>query len=231
MSAQDGPPIWSHTFSMAKQVLKEVKDGSPKEPFEMPTALVFVLGMFWRAVRLYEATLRLLESHLPEEGAILARSLFEESLRLRQLADDKENRGSPILGWANHSISEQVGLIRDAESLGLEPNAQLILTVLEQNRTKLRSYARRNGISKLVTFLSVKDAAKRYGRKDDYWTYAWSHESVHGSDSAWSFSRRRLAPSVVGLFAKNADPQFLIGFAAFAAVSLADAAEAAASLI
>ena len=48
--------------------------------------------------------------------------------------------------------------------------------------------------------------AQRFGRRDDLWTHAWSHQSVHGSDVAWLFARHKLASGVVGLFAKTGDP-------------------------
>ena len=71
--------------SLADDLLSRLKACTPKTEFEIPTAHVYIVGMFWRAVRLYDGTLVLLKSELPEESALLARSLFEESLRLRQL--------------------------------------------------------------------------------------------------------------------------------------------------
>jgi hypothetical protein len=181
------------------------------------TARVYILGMFWRAVRLYEGTLLLL-------------ALFEESLRLRQLSADGSNRDALILGWANTSIDQKIGLMKVAESVGLETDARQILAILDEERTKLQGYAQRHGVAKFPRFLSVKDAAIRFGRKDDYWTYEWSHESVHGSDVAWLFGRRKVAADTVALFAKTDDPPLLASFAAFAAVSFTDAVDAASSI-
>jgi hypothetical protein len=69
--------------------------------------------MFWRAVRLYDGVLCLVKAHLPEEAAILARSLFEVSLDLRQLEAEPEHREALVYGWINTSLNEQMGLLQN----------------------------------------------------------------------------------------------------------------------
>lgn len=224
----DGLPKWPEVLARGKQLLALVRDAAPKEPLEMPTAHIYILGTYWRGIRLYEAVLTLLQAQLPEEAAIVARSAFVDSLRLRELADDPENRDARLLGWANESINEKVGLIKEAMSLGLETEGDSLLSTFEEERSQLQAYAKRHGISKFRTFLPPREAALRFGRKDDYWTYAWSHEAVHGSDAGWMFSRRKVSAGSVGLFGKTSDPEILVGFAAFAAASVVDAAFASA---
>jgi hypothetical protein len=230
MPSTDNPASWNDVLSNAKQLSSAVKDNVPKHALEIPTAHAFILGMFWRTVRLYDGTLLLPEAQFPEEAAILARSLFEESLRLRQLGADKANRDALILGWANTSINEKIGLIKVAESVGLEPDSQPLLAALDEERSKLQGYAQRHRVVKFIPFLSVKDAALRFGRMEDYWTYSWSNESVHGSDAAWLFGRRKIATDTIGLFAKTNNPGLCASIAAFAAVSLIDAASAVSSI-
>jgi len=230
MPQPDRCPGWSEVLPRAKQLLVTVRDAAPKQPLEISIAHFYILGMYWRTVRLYEAVLLLLEAQLPEEAAIIARSLFEDSLRLRQLACESDTRDACVVGWAEKSISEKVGLVKEAVSLGLEPDAQRALVALDAERSKLQGYARRHGVARRRPFLSVRSAALSFGRKDDYWTYCWSHEAVHGSDACWIFARRKVTPDTVGLFGKTADPEVLIRLAAFAAVSVADATESASSI-
>jgi hypothetical protein len=230
MSTSEKVVTWPDVLALAKELLQEIRDRTPKQAVEVQTAHALILGMFWRAVRLYQGILLLLEAHLPEEAAILARSLFEESLRLCQLASDERNRNTLILCWANASIGEKIGLIKTAESLSLESDVRPVLVALEDERSKLQGYAQRHGVTRLIPFLSTKDAALRFGRRDDYWTYQWSHESVHGSDAAWLFARHKVSTDTVALFDKTDDPRLLVIVAVFAAISLAEAAHSASTI-
>ena len=221
---------WSQVLPLMRQLQSLAESAAPKGPFDTKPIDAFILGMFWRCVRLHRAATALLETSLPEECTIIARSLFEESLHLQELADTPADRDALILKWAKKSIHEKRGLIKDAQSLGLEVDPQPIFRALDDQQRDLDEYLRRHPVGKLRPFLSVRAAAVRYGRKDCYWTYAWSHEAVHGSDAAWLFARRRVASDTVALFARTDDPALLIGFAAFAARSLAEAVQAVCSI-
>src|SRR5436190_14065033 len=102
-------PPWQLVERECERLLAALRASATSEPQEIPTHHVYVLGMYWRCVRLFDATLLLLKAELPEEAAIVARSLFEESLRLQQLAADEADRDALILGWANGSIGERLG--------------------------------------------------------------------------------------------------------------------------
>jgi Family of unknown function (DUF5677) len=219
--------LWVPVLAHADRLLQLVNESSPKGEFEIPTAYIHIAGMFWRARRLYDGVLLLLKGELPEEAAFLARSLFETSLRLQQLADEAANRNALILGWANRSIDEQRGLLEVGRACGHDTDIGSALASLEEQRQKLHDYGARHGVTGFQAFRSVKDGAFRFGRKDDYWTYEWAHESVHGTDAAWMFARRKSSENTAGLYAKTNDPTLLSGFALFAARSMANASEAA----
>jgi hypothetical protein len=82
--------LWHRIEPLADQLLGLVRSTASTAPVEIPTHLGFVLSMFWRCLRLYDGILVLLKSELPEESAFLARSLFEDSLRLKQLQEKPE---------------------------------------------------------------------------------------------------------------------------------------------
>lgn len=182
-----------------------------------------VLGMFWRSRRLLRGVIALLESGLPEEALIIGRSLFEDSLRLRQLAEEPENRGALTMGWVIASLEKKKGLIRAAHKAGLEMSPETVLDALQSEQVELQKYCSQ-GIGRPKTFLPPKEAAMRYGRTDDYWTYELSHQMVHGGDAAWLFSRRKVAGDRVGVFAGTHNPAVVVGVARYAAGSLVEAA-------
>lgn len=223
--------LWQTIEPHADRLLAVVQQTVPKKPSEIRTHYVFILGMFWRSVRLYRGILILLKAQLPEEGALLARSLFEESLRLRQLADEPANRDALVLGWANDSITERVNLFRTAKAMELDNDIEASLASLEEKRRELDSYRGRHGVGRFLPFLSEKDVAILYGRNDDYWTYALAHEFVHGSDVAWMYGRQNIAPDTVGLFGQTDNPEFRAGITHFAAASLTEAAVATFSIL
>jgi hypothetical protein len=179
-----------------------------------------VASMYWRARRLYEAVLILLKAHLPEEAAIIARSLFEAAMRLMQLAADAHDREALIIGWAGGSIDQREGLFRTAKSLGLDEHIDELLNHFAEERKALQKYA--DG-RRWKSFDSVAVSARRYCRPDDFWTYELAHESVHGSDAATLFSTRADG-NARRLHGKVNDPSLLGAFAHFAARAVADAA-------
>ena len=121
---------------------------------------------------------------------------------------------------------EKAGLLRVAKEVGLDEDVDEALAALDEERRHLEQYCRRQGVVGLISFRSVKDAAIRYDRKEDYWMYEWSHESVHGTDAAWMFARKRIASDSVGLHAKTNDPMLRASWAGFAARSITAATQA-----
>lgn len=220
-------PIWPRAAALAEALLKAVTDSAPTGELELPTARSHILGMFWRTRRLYEATLVLLKAEMPEEAAFIARSLFEESLKLRQMAAEPADRDRLILGWVNRSLDEKVGLLKVAKEMGLDNDIEAGLERLRAERESLQGYCRRHGIVGLASFRSTKDAAVRYGRRENYWMYEWAHDSVHGTEIAWMFARRKVSADTVLFHAKTNDERLRAAWIAFAANSITDATLAA----
>lgn len=222
--------VWPAVDVQAKRLLQMARASVPRAEVEVPTHQAYILGMFWRCVRLFDGAFLLLKAELPEEAAILARSLFEESLRLQQLAADPHDQDALVLGWANESITQKIGLLQTARSIGLDDNIESELAELAQQRNQLQAYQARRGVKQLRRFASERAAALRFSRADDFWIYEWSHESVHGSDAVWIFARRPTATGAAALHAKTNDPAIQGGFAEFAAGSLTEAVKAASAI-
>jgi hypothetical protein len=218
-----GSSLWHDIEQQADRLLALVQSTAYAEPREMPQHYGLILGMFWRCLRLYDAALLLIKGELPEEAAFLARSLFEESLWLQQLNEDAAGRTALILWWANRSIREKRNLMKVARSIGLDNDIDGTLASLDKSQRKLDDYAARHGVTRLRAPRSPRDGAVRYGRRDDFWTYQWSHESVHGSEVAYMFSRRKIAEGTAGFHAKTGDPEIRATMAEFAARSITDA--------
>jgi predicted O-methyltransferase YrrM len=91
-ASQTNEHLWPAVYAEAIALLQLVQEITPKNEIEIRTAHGYILGMFWRSRRLFEGAIILLAAELPEESAFLARSLFEESLHLKQIADEREHR-------------------------------------------------------------------------------------------------------------------------------------------
>ena len=206
----------------AENVHNIIRERTPKV-FDIRPVDQHMIGMFWRAVRLYDGVLILLKNQLPEEAAILARSLFEDSLHLQQLDAEPREKDALIFGWINRSLTEQMGLLHHCEPSESVDNG---LTYLQGREKENRKAATAVGVTKFRDFIETKVAAKRLGRGDDILLYEWSHESVHGSEAGWMFSKRMVTEPVVGFFAKNGDAGILSHVARFAARSIVESAKA-----
>lgn len=223
-------PPWQLVEAECEALLTSLRGTASTSAHEMPSHYAHILGMYWRCVRLFDAALQLLKAELPEEAAIIARSLFEDSLRLQQVAADDVDRDALVLGWANDSISERFGLLQVAKSLGLDDDISVAEGKLNDQRRVLQAFQLRRGVKKLKRFAAERQASVRFGRADDFWAYSLSHELVHGSDVAWLFARRSQGTDVGGLHAKTSDPGIRAAFAEFAAGSVTAAAKAAAAI-
>jgi hypothetical protein len=211
----------------AENILNVIRERTPKL-FDIRPVDQHMVGMFWRAVRLYDGVLILLKNQLPEEAAILGRSLFEVSLHLQQLDAEPRQKDALIFGWVNTSITEQIGLLRNCEP---SESVDSGLAYLQQREKDNRTTATATGVTRFRSFSDPKVAARRFGREDDILLYEWSHESVHGTEAGWMFSRRLLAQPVVGFFAKNGDAGILSHVTRFAARSIVESAKAAFRMI
>ena len=210
----------------ADDLLLLVDRSVPEEAVEVPVIHGYIAGMFWRARRLYEGVLLLVRAHLPEESAILARSLFDDSMRLQQLEAEPAHRTALVLRWAKDSIAEERGLLMSAVQCGLDTDVSPMLTRLDERLREIGVYAKRHNVKKARAFQQVKDAAFRFGRKEDYWTYEWAHEAVHGTDIVWMHARVAPTEGSAMFHGKTSDPGTLATSMQFAARSMADAASA-----
>jgi Family of unknown function (DUF5677) len=214
----DGASVWPTVSEHADRLLQLLKEGV----FEGSARDAAVASMYWRTRRLYEAALILLKAQLPEEASIIARSLFEAAMRLMQLAADPADRDVLIIGWVGDSIQQREGLFRTAKSVGLASDIDEHLERFSEERRRLQAYAAGRPWKR---FHTPGEAARRFNRADDFWSYELAHESVHGSDAASLFSTRARG-NERRMHARVSEPSVLGAFAHFAARAMADAATA-----
>jgi hypothetical protein len=214
---------WGVVLQNAEAIEKQVREHTPSLPSVTPVQSHIVM-MFWRAVRLYNGVLCLIKAELPEEAAILARSLFEVSLHLRQLEAEPKNRDALVYRWINDSITEQLGLLKNCVQNEAVAEGN---TNLEKRRQQTAKDFSGLGITKPLPFLDTKVSAKRFGWSEDkILFYEWSHESVHGTEAVWMFAKIGMDDGTVGLFGKTANPRALAYITHFAGKSMAQAAKA-----
>lgn len=217
---------WPTVLAKAQRVNQLLRKMRPASPVELPTAHFYVLGMFWRSVRLFDGILLLVKAELPEEAAILCRSLFEDGLRLEQLAREPRLREARIVWWANAAVYDRRELLGEMHRLGLDNDIGAELVALDEKLKDVQGYATRHGVVRFEKFLETKAAAKKLGRdRDDVWFYELANKLVHGSDVAWLFAQT-VSEGVARLHAKTANPKVRAGVVGFAVTSITKAAEA-----
>jgi len=215
--------LWTEVLPHAEELLQLVRESAPKEVFDVSHPNVHIVGMFWRALRLYDGALILLKGELPEEAAILARSLFETSMRLQQLQGEPHHRTALILRALNSSLVHQLGVLELMKECALDIDIEGKVTMIKEQSKQIRKSVSERGLTRSKPFLDIKDAAFKFDRKDDYFTFEWTHESVHGTDAGWMFAKKRATADWVGFCGKTNEPMLLSGLAHFAARSMSDA--------
>lgn len=207
-------------LDLLDRIHKAAAEIAPTAPIEVRIHDGLVMGMFWRARSLFEGTKILLEHDLADEAMILARSIFEESMRIGQIRLEGVERAAMAMWWMNRSLRDRIGLMKEAQRVGFEEDASGTIRSLEIQKEKLQGYMARNGITRLKKPLSEKEASHRLDRAKDYWSFQYAHEFVHGSDTAYLYRRQKLENDIYGMFAKNGDIGIALGVAQFAGKAL-----------
>jgi hypothetical protein len=221
---------WAEVLPLAEKILRLVDDNAPQGELNVsPGFYSHMLIMFVRAHRLYEGVLVLLKAELPEGSMFLARSLFEDSLCLQQLAAEPKNRDALILNFVNSSIDEYKSLMNAGITTGLDTDITTVLAELKKQRRDVQKVMKLHHVTKLKDFLSPLAGARKFGREDDYWLYKYSHQTVHGSDAAWIYARIQYAQHT-GFHAHTPHPVLRSICAHFSARSMSNAYSAAASI-
>jgi Family of unknown function (DUF5677) len=221
---------WAVVLPLAEKILELVDDNAPKGELNIsPGFHSHMLRMFVRAHRLYEGVIVLLKAELPEESMFLARSLFEDSLCLQQLAAEPKNRDALILCSVNSSIDEYKSLMNAGITTGLDTDITTALAELNKQQRDVQKAMRVHHVTKLKEFLSPLAGARKFSREDDYWLYKYSHQTVHGSDAAWIYARIQFAQHT-GFHAHTPHPVLRSICAHFSARSMSNAYSAASSI-
>ncbi|GJL55068.1 MAG: hypothetical protein NPIRA02_22000 [Nitrospirales bacterium] len=211
---------FKETIEFLESVKNAVTSYVPKGYCETNPTDTLVLLKFSRALGLFEGITLLLKNKISEEGMILARSLYIESLHLLELAASKDQKAAKLLGWENQSISTDRKLILEASNLGLEKNVRETLEMLENRREKLQRFARDIGIQRLGTFSSEKDASVRFRNLNSYWTYLLSHQMVYGTTGAHAYRVKKSDENTFLIHFHNDDPQIIGEIGGFSAESV-----------
>lgn len=215
------------TFAILDELRQAFTSMTTQSPLPVASVLATTVGRLWRCWRLFEAVVLLLRDNLPEEAAIVSRSLFEESLRLREMGEKVESRpGLALRLWAN-ALAEKQELNLKLRRIDDEANERLDKQFRNEER-QLQITQANCGVKKIPNFLSTDAAATRY-RREDYWFYLVSHKYVHGSELSLIHQTRGKIEggSDINFYARTSDLQFIILLATFSSLSLVQAAEGA----
>ena len=200
----------------------------PAEGISVTPPDAIAVGMYWRCMSLFRGIVLLLNNNLPEEALMLWRSLFTDSLRMRELeAAGKQDRMAIELGHYASSLERTKERVQQAKRLGVAKDTTSELAHIEKQKRNVEIYRKQVGIEKLKRFSSEENLIKKLKLNVDLWTFLYAHGLVHGEDIAQAHRRRKLQPSAYAFFSHTPDPTFLAGVGLAAAQSILDAHEAA----
>jgi len=178
-----------------------------------------IIAMYGRGRSLFEGVCVLIEHDLAEEAMILARSLFETSLRLERLAAAPAKRVGLMLGWMHDSTTRMIGLARAASKVDVELNLLETVQGLDERRRSIRDSATAAGIGKFPKFGDELALSKRFGRLEDHFSFLIGHEMTHGSQFAQSV-RTQSEGEVLAIYHKQQVARVSRAVVEFAARSL-----------
>ena len=174
-------------LDLLSRVREDLERASPKGDLEVKVLDYSIMLMYSRSRSLFEGIHVLIREHLAEEAIALARSLFEESLRLMHLAREGDLRWRYVVGWIRESIGHKRSLVGDATSEEGRLKASERLRQLDEEEVQLRKAMKRLGVVTEKRFTSIENLATIHGRLEDLWPYEVGHRMIHGSQIALAY--------------------------------------------
>jgi hypothetical protein len=218
--------VWEGVRDLLERI-EERMDATVPAEISVTPADATALGMYSRCMSLFRSIGLLLSNNQPEEALMLWRSLFTESLRMRELAAvGKEDRIAIELGHYAYSLERTKKRFQQAKKLGVTDDITSELAHIEDQKRAMENYRQRFGIEKLKRFSSEENLIKKLNLNVDLWAYQYSHAFVHGEDIAQTFRRRKIQNYVLAFFSHNPDPGLLAAVGLTAAQSAIDTHEA-----
>jgi len=205
-----------------------MRSAFPAEGISVTPADAVALGIYSRSMSLFRSIILLLSNNQPEEALMLWRSLFTESLRMRELAaEGRKDRIAIELGHYAYSLEQTKQRLQQAKRLGVTDDITSELAHIENQKRGMEKYRKGFGIEKLKRFSSEENLINKLNLNVDLWTFLYSHGFVHGEDIAHTYRRRKIQTDVLAFFSHNADPELLAAVGLTAAQSAIDAHKAA----
>lgn len=150
----------------------------PKEQPSLPIHQVWIAGLFMFARSLFKGIIALFQSGLTQESKVLLRALIEVSLKLMYLSEHKEDEIGLVAWLYNQDLREWKNIVKEAENVGREQNANEMRESITEKRAKLIGYLEKLGAS-MIPFPSTKAMAKDLGKESAYLNYKYLSLSVH----------------------------------------------------
>lgn len=192
----------------------------------MPTRHSYTLGIYARTRSYFRATLALAQNGLADEALTVARSLFEDSLRLAILAktDDEVRQIDGLIGWLLDGVERAIGLYREAKRLGVGWDHEAVIAHLEEERRKMLGYRERRGSGRKVPALfseqELKNAALDDGRSNAWWLHEVADQMVHGNYFAHLMRHTTADDGTAMVAIRDSNPRGLMDIVAFAIESV-----------
>lgn len=160
---------------------------TPKGPHKLDALDRMLPAIHRRVRRAAVAVHELLQAGLAYEAAIVARSLFEDSLRLGMLHDVGPRRTELLLGWMHESTRQAERLLREGAGESHQ-NLVEVQEALKIRRAALEGEARRFGVTgRSQKFPDERTMAARLGRLSEFPSYLLATHVTHGAETAFMF--------------------------------------------
>jgi hypothetical protein len=206
--------------SAAQDLLREIGElvettRSETGVHRVPTTYGFAMWLWARAASTFDAAHLLLTTGYLDGALSLGRALFTDALRLLEIEDRAGDREALLLGWASSGITERDNLLTEAVNLGLETSPGEVRARIADERAALGGYQQRRGIARLRSFESEKVLARKFGLAEDYWSFRFTSQFVHGSPFTLPSRAVETPEGVVGFTARQDDPDLIVTTALF----------------
>jgi Family of unknown function (DUF5677) len=149
---------WEDVGEVLEDIEERLLSSVPVEEISVTPADAIALSMYWRCMSLFRSIILLLSNNQPEEALMLWRSLFTDSLRMRELAAaEKKDRIAIELGHYAYSLERTKQRFQQATRLGVTDDVSRELAHIENQKRGVENYRKRFGIEKLKRFSSEEN--------------------------------------------------------------------------
>jgi hypothetical protein len=198
--------------NLLDDICTNVMNYANNEFFESTLADFLVFSIYSRARSTFQGAVTLIKQNLPEEALVLSLSLFDDAIKLKELAENLDEKNALLLGMVNQDLKDKKRILRRAARSLEDEDIKEGIKKAKFFQRRIKETAKNNNIKQLKDFTPEEFAAQFFS-SDTFRMYYISKMMLNDPNS-WLNRRVKAMEGNRLMLESNTDDLSFIGEAA-----------------